>query len=597
MKILGISAYFHDSAASLIVDGEIIAAVQEERFTRVKNDSGFPINAIQYCLVEANIEVKDLDAIVFYEKPFLKFERILIEFIQSAPFSLFSFVKGIPNWLKHKLVVKKDIRRKLNTICKNVDWSQTKVLFSKHHLSHAASSFFVSPFDEAVVLTIDGVGEYDTASIALGRQNTIETLKVLKYPHSIGLFYSAFTAFLGFEVNNGEYKVMGLAPYGTNKKEAVSKLIALIKQEFIAIHESGAIKLNEYYFSLSSSKSMLHLKRSEAILNLRLRLPSEEITEKHILLAAAVQQITEEVVIKMVKYAKSIAPSDNLCLAGGVALNCVANGKIQESGIFKHIYIQPASGDAGGSLGAALAAYYMHFNNSRLAIEDGQMKGAGFGPSFDDEHVEARMLSKKYNFVKLTDAQKVTFAVDCLLNDKIIGWFQGRMEFGPRALGNRSIIANPLHADTQSRLNLKVKKRESFRPFAPILLLDEFDKYFGQQYESNYMLFAHRIKDEFRKKFSLSSDLIESINQNRSPFPAATHVDYSSRIQTVTKESNSLIYSLLTQFKAQTGYGLLVNTSFNIKDEPIVCSPEDAFKCFETTDIDVLIINNYIIQK
>lgn len=597
MKILGISAYFHDAAASLIIDGELIAAAQEERFTRVKNDADFPINAIQYCLSEANIEVKDLDAIVFYEKPFLKFERILTEFIQSAPFSLYSFVRGIPNWLRYKLRVKKEIIGKLNVICQDIDWSQTKVLFSKHHLSHAASSFFVSPFDEAVILTIDGVGEYDTASIAWGQKNTIETLKVLKYPHSIGLFYSAFTAFLGFEVNNGEYKVMGLAPYGSNKKEAVAQLAAKIKSEFIEIHETGAIKLNQHYFSLSSSRSMLRLKRVEAILDLKRREPSEKISEKYFILAAAVQQITEEVVLKMVAYAKRIATSENLCLAGGVALNCVANGKIKESGIFTNIYIQPASGDAGGSLGAALAAHYMHFKHERYRTTDGQMKGAGFGPSFDDEAVESVLVAKNLNYQKVSEEQKVALAVDYLVKNQILGWFQGRMEFGPRALGNRSIIANPLHPDTQSRLNIKVKKRESFRPFAPILLTEEFDKFFGQDYESNYMLFAHQIKPEFRQKFSLTNDLIGSINQVRSPFPAATHVDYSSRIQTVTKESNFSLHSLLTHFKKQTGYGVLVNTSFNVKDEPIVCSPLDAIRCFESTDIDVLIINNFIIQK
>lgn len=597
MNILGISAYFHDSAASLIINGEIIAAAQEERFTRVKSDADFPINAIQYCLSEANIEVKDLDAIVFYEKPFLKFERILTEFVQSAPYNLYSFVKGMPNWLKYKLVVKKVIKRKLNAISQDVDWSKTKVLFSKHHLSHAASSFFVSPFNEAVILTIDGVGEYDTACIALGKQNTIENLKVLRYPHSIGLFYSAFTAYLGFEVNNGEYKVMGLAPYGSNKKEAVDCLVSKIKQEFIQIHETGAIKLNQRYFSLNSSKSMLRLKRVETILDLKRRHSAQEITEKHVLLAAAVQQITEEVVLKMVTYAKCLAPSENLCLAGGVALNCVANGKIKEIGIFKNIYIQPASGDAGGSLGAALAAHYMHFKNERHCAKDGQMKAADFGPSFDDELIESLLIAKDFKYQKVSEEQKVALAVDFLFKNLIVGWFQGRMEFGPRALGKRSILANPLNSDAQSRLNLKVKKRESFRPFAPILLMDDFNKFFNQQYESNYMLFAHKIKDEYRREFNLTSDLIGSINQDRSPFPAATHVDYSSRIQTVTQESDSLMFNLLRCFKEKTGYGVLLNTSFNIKDEPIVCSPSDALRCFKSTDIDVLIINNYIIQK
>jgi carbamoyltransferase len=596
MRIIGISCFYHDSAAALIVNGEIKAAVQEERFSRKKNDADFPIKSIEYCLLEGQIEAKDLDAIVFFEKPFLKFERIIESFIDNAPLGLFSFSKNMPKWIKQKLFMKREIIQKFDENYPNIDWSKTQLLFSKHHLSHAASAFFVSPFEEAAILTIDGVGEQATATISKGIGNSIETLKELNYPHSLGLFYSAFTAFLGFEINNGEYKVMGLAPYASRNREEVKELVQILKNNLILISESGSIRLNTSYFQFNNSKSMLKTKKVEQLLNMSAISDTSSFSTAHLNLAQAIQKITEEVLLKMVQYTKHLYPSENLCIAGGLALNCVANGKIKESSVFKNIFIQPAAGDAGGSLGAALAAYYLHFKKQRIVSEN-TMKNALLGPSFSESEILKVLTKTNSAFHKVTTEQKIAFATEYLLEGKTIGWFQGRMEFGPRALGNRSIIANPLLSETQSTLNLKVKKRESFRPFAPILLEEEFELYFGQKYASPYMLFAHKIKESFRKPFILNSNLIESINQTRSPFPAVTHVDFSSRIQTVNKDSNPELFQLLVNFKSKTGFGILVNTSFNIKDEPIVCTPMDAINCFNNTEIDVLIMNNFIFRK
>jgi carbamoyltransferase len=596
MQIIGISCFYHDSAAALIVNGEIKAAVQEERFSRKKNDADFPIKSIEYCLLEGQIEAKDLDAIVFFEKPFLKFERIIESFIDKAPLGLFSFSKNMPKWIKQKLFMKREIIQKFDENYPNIDWSKTQLLFSKHHLSHAASAFFVSPFEEAAILTIDGVGEQATATISKGIGNSIETIKELNYPHSLGLFYSAFTAFLGFEINNGEYKVMGLAPYASRNREEVEELVQILKNNLILISETGSIRLNTSYFQFNNSKSMLKTKKVEQLLNMSAISDTSSFSTAHLNLAQAIQKITEEVLLKMVQYTKHLYPSENLCIAGGLALNCVANGKIKESSVFKNIFIQPAAGDAGGSLGAALEAYYLHFKKQRNVSEN-TMKNALLGPSFSESEILKVLTKTNSAFDKVTTEQKIALATEYLLEGKTIGWFQGRMEFGPRALGNRSIIANPLLSETQSTLNLKVKKRESFRPFAPILLEEEFELYFGQKYASPYMLFAHKIKESFRKPFNLNSNLIESINQTRSPFPAVTHVDFSSRIQTVNKDSNPELFQLLVNFKSKTGFGILVNTSFNIKDEPIVCTPMDAINCFNNTEIDVLIMNNFIFRK
>lgn len=596
MRILGISCFYHDSAAALIVNDEIKAAVQEERFSREKNDANFPIKSIEYCLEVGQIEAKDLDAIVFFEKPFLKFERIIENFIENAPLGLFSFSKNMPKWIKQKLFMKREIIQKFDENFSDIVWSKTQLLFSKHHLSHAASTFFVSPFEEAAILTIDGVGENATATISKGIGNSIETLKELNYPHSLGLFYSAFTAFLGFEVNNGEYKVMGLAPYASKNREEVERLVQILKNNIIFVSETGSIRLNTSFFQFNNSKSMLKTKKMEQLLNMKVISDTSSFSTPHLNLAQAIQQITEEVLLKMVQYTKQIYPSENLCLAGGLALNCVANGKIKESSVFKNIFIQPAAGDAGGSLGAALAANYLHFKKQRIVSEN-TMKNALLGPSFSESEILKSLIKTNSVYEKVTTVQKIALATEYLIDGKTIGWFQGRMEFGPRALGNRSIIANPLLSETQSTLNLKVKKRESFRPFAPILLEEEFELYFGQKYASPYMLFAHKLKESYRKTFNLNSNLIESINQTRSPFPAVTHVDFSSRIQTVNEDSNPELFQLLVNFKTKTGFGILVNTSFNIKDEPIVCTPMDAINCFNNTEIDVLIMNNFILRK
>lgn len=596
MKILGISAFFHDSSATLIVDGKIIAAVQEERFSRIKNDASFPEKSIAFCFNEAGMEAIDLDAIVFYEKPFLKFERIVDELINQAPFGLISFAKNMPIWVKQKLFMKRKIKEKMNTLFGEINWNKTELLFSKHHLSHAASSFFVSPFKDAAILTIDGVGEIASATISKGSDSKIETLKELNFPNSVGLFYSAFTAFLGFEVNNGEYKVMGLAPYAFQKEKEVQNIIDKLKKNVITIHETGAIHLNPNYFQFNHSSSMLKTIKVEELLSIKAVTNTNQLSSSHVCLAQAIQLITEEVLLKMVQYTKQLFPSDNLCLAGGLALNCVANGKIKESAIFKNVYIQPAAGDAGGSLGAAIACYYMHFKKERKDFNE-IMQNALLGPSYSEKEIIKALNAEKVSFNEVTQDIKIKMAIDFLLEGKSIGWFQGKMEFGPRALGNRSILANPLLSKTQSDLNLKVKKRESFRPFAPILLNEEFEKYFGQNYSSPYMLFAHKLKKEYRQEYQLTDNLIESINQNRSPFPSVSHVDYSSRIQTVDEQSNPTVYKLLKAFKEKTGFGVLVNTSFNVKDEPIVCSPSDAIRCFLQTDIDVLIIDNFIVEK
>ena len=596
MKILGISAFFHDASATLIVDGAIIAAVQEERFSRKKNDANFPEKSIAFCLSVAGIDASELNAIVFYEKPFLKFERIVDELTNQAPFGLISFAKNMPIWVKQKLFMKREIKEKMNTLFGEMDWKKTEILFSKHHLSHAASAFFVSPFKDAAILTVDGVGEIASATISRGFDSKIETLKELNFPNSVGLFYSAFTSFLGFEVNNGEYKVMGLAPYAFQKEKEVKTIVERLKKNVITIHETGAIHLNPDYFQFNHSSSMLKTKKVEELLSIQAVIDTNRLSSSHVCLAQAIQLITEEVLLKMVKYTKQLIPSDNLCLAGGLALNCVANGKIKESAIFKNVYIQPAAGDAGGSLGAAIASYYMYFNNIRTVSKD-TMQNALLGPSFSEKEILKVLSAEKIPFENVTSNQLINRAVEFLIQGKSIGWFQGRMEFGPRALGNRSIIANPLLAKTQSELNIKVKKRESFRPFAPILLEEEFEKYFGQDYSSPYMLFAHKLKKEYHLEFQLTDNLIESINQSRSLFPSVTHVDYSSRIQTVDEQSNPLVFELLKAFKIKTGFGVLVNTSFNVKDEPIVCSPSDAIDCFLKTDIDVLIIDNFIVEK
>jgi carbamoyltransferase len=599
MNIIGISAYYHDAAAALISDGNIIAAAQEERFTRIKSDSSFPIKSIDYCLKEAGLNLTDIDALVFYDKPFLKFERLIETYFFLAPSGFKSFIKSIPTWLKEKLFLKNEIKKHLKAYDSNYNWKKTKVLFSSHHLSHAASAFFVSNFKQSAILTIDGVGEWATASISLGAENNITNLLEMRFPNSVGLLYSSFTYFLGFEVNNGEYKVMGLAPFAKEEEEQVAHFKKIIIDNIIEIFEDGSIQMNPYYFKYASSLKMIHEKRFEMLFGIKKRGANEPILKAHYCLAKALQLVLEEVVIKMAKKAKEITGSNNLCLAGGVALNCVANGKLLESKIFDNIYIQPAAGDAGGAIGAALGAHHMHYHFPRKYTANyDQMNGCNLGPNFTLLAIENALKRSNLSYIKLSENELIQSTNDLLINGKIIGWFQGRMEFGPRALGNRSIIANPLLSNILSDLNLKVKKRESFRPFAPIMLKEEFERLFGQKHDSNYMLFVHQILPKFRiENTPIEDDLFKTINQVRSVLPAITHVDYSSRIQTVTATSNDLMYQLLVAFKKRTGFGVLVNTSFNIKDEPIVCTPEDAIKCFLNTNIDAIIMENFLITK
>lgn len=599
MKILGISAYYHDAAAALLIDGKIVAAAQEERFTRKKNDEQFPSLAITYCLKEAGVHLSELDAIVFYEKPFLKFERLLETYTGNAPKGLGSFVKAMPLWLKEKLFLKSALKKSLKKLDQNINWTHTRLLFSSHHLSHAASAFFPSGFRESAILCIDGVGEWATATIAKGDGNTIEPLSEMHYPDSVGLLYSSFTYYLGFAVNDGEYKVMGLAPYAVNETERVEKYKKQIREAIVTIFDDGSIKLNPVYFSYSTSLRMINENAFKSLFGFKRRLHEEELTVEHCAIALALQQITEEVVLKMAGHARKQTGSRNLCLAGGVALNCVANGVLKESGLFDNIFVQPAAGDSGGALGAALAAHYLHFKHPRnYGFPKDDMQHGRLGPAFSSSAVEWDLQQLHPAYKKYNDDELLHYVTEQLLNGKVIGWFNGRMEYGPRALGGRSILAWAAYPGMQSTLNLKVKNRESFRPFAPIMLEEEFNRLFGQDYPSPYMLFVHKILPPYRKEVSgYSGNLYQTINQHRSVLPAITHVDHSSRIQTVSHTSDEKMFKLLTHIKQKTGYGVLINTSFNVKDEPIVCSPADAIACFLKTGIDILVLENYVATK
>jgi carbamoyltransferase len=600
-KILGISAFYHDSAAAIIHNGEIIAAAQEERFTREKHTAEFPIKSIEYCLQEAGFTLDELDAVIFYDKPLLKFERLLETYYAFAPKGLVSFLKSIPIWLKEKLFLKKEIYDGLKEV-ENYDKKELKLLFSEHHLSHAASAFYPSPFSDAAILTIDGVGEWATASIGKGEGNKITLLKELHFPHSVGLLYSAFTYYLGFRVNSGEYKLMGLAPYGDPNALETKEFIATIKNQLVEIKPDGSIWLNQKYFNYAVGLRMTHNKQWSKLFGIDVRKEEEELTQTHCNLALAIQTVTEEIVLLLAKEAKRITQSDYLVMAGGVALNCVANGKIQSEGIFKGIFIQPASGDAGASLGAALAANYGYFNNERIVNpENDTMKGSYLGPYYSEKDI--LQMNAKFKAVSIkpsTDEELVTSCAQLIANKKIIGWFQGRMEFGPRALGNRSIIALANDAGMQQKINLKIKFRESFRPFAPSVMKDEACRLFELQTESPYMLLVSKMKEEFRMEIPqgiYEIPLKERLSSARSQLSAITHLDYSARIQTVTEESNLLYFKLLQEVKKVTGFGVLVNTSFNVRGEPLVCSPEDAYRCFMNTEMDVLVLNNYIYHK
>jgi len=600
-KILGISAFYHDSAASLTIGGKIIAAAQEERFTRNKHTPDFPTQAIKYCLEEAGLEIDELDAIVFYEKPLLKFERLLQTYYAFAPKGLASFLKAIPVWLNEKMFLKKLIYDGLKEVG-NYDKKKVRLLFPEHHLSHAASAFFPSPYEKAAILTIDGVGEWCTASIGLGEKGKISILKEMEFPHSVGLFYSAFTYFLGFTVNSGEYKLMGLAPYGSPKADETHKFISLIKKELIDIKEDGSIWLDQSYFNYATGLRMVKEKKWEKLFGFKRREAEAELEQKHCNLALAIQKVTEEIVIKMAIEAKRLTNAEFLCLAGGVALNCVANGKLLKENIFKGIYIQPAAGDAGGSLGAALAVSHMYFEEERFINDKADsMQGSYLGPDYSEKEIQFMNNKVKASFDKYNNFKELSqFIATKLSEGNVVGWFQGKMEFGPRALGNRSILGDARNPEMQKKLNLKIKYREGFRPFAPSVLADKSSAYFDLETDSPYMLIVAPVKKERQKKLPENYHdlpLWDRLYYERSDIQSVTHLDFSARIHTVHKETNHRYYELISAFEKQTGYGLVVNTSFNVRGEPIVCTPHDAYRCFMSTEMDYLVIGDFVYCK
>jgi carbamoyltransferase len=592
MRILGISAYYHDSAAALVIDGRVVSAAQEERFTRRKHDPSFPRNAVGYCLREGRTTLSQLDAVVFYEKPFLKFERLLETYLAVAPSGFRQFLLAMPLWLSEKLFQKKLIARELSTL--DPAFQESKLLFSEHHLSHAASAFFPSPFERAAILTLDGVGEWTTTAAALGNGNSIEMLKEIRFPHSLGLLYSAFTYYTGFKVNSGEYKLMGLAPYG----EPI--FAAKIREHLIDLKPDGSFRLNQRYFNYMTGTTMTNARFAELFAE-PARTPDRPLSKFHMDLAASIQAVTEEIVLRLTRGIAAETGERNLCLAGGVALNCVANGRVLRDGKFETIWVQPAAGDAGGALGAALAAQHLEFGIAREPINDlDAMQGAYLGPSFDNEIIAERLTAAGARFEQIGDEELYDRTVEALTAAKAVGWFQGRMEFGPRALGNRSILADPRNPATQRTLNLRVKYRESFRPFAPAVLAEDVGEWFEQEAASPYMLFVADLCESRRRVMTTEERAkfgIDKLNVVRSDIPAVTHVDYSARIQTVHTETNPRFHALLSRFKARTGCPVLVNTSFNVRGEPIVCTPEDAFRCFMGTDIEMLVAGNCLLNK
>ncbi len=591
-SILGISAFYHDSAACLLKDGKIVAAAQEERFTRKKHDPSYPHHAVEFVLKYGNIKLSELDQIVFFEKPFLKFERLLETYVAFAPRGFISFAKAMPVWIKEKLFQKNLLFNKLKAHDKDFK-SDQNIFFSDHHLSHAASAFFPSPFTESIILTADGVGEWATTTVAVGKDNEVEIKKEIHFPHSLGLLYSAFTYFTGFKVNSGEYKLMGLAPYGSPIYEDKIK-------KLIDIKEDGTFRLDQKYFNYATGLTMTNDKFND-LFGQKPRDPqNEKITQFHMDIAASIQKVTEEIMVKLAKSIRKEYGIKNLCLAGGVALNCVANGKILNEKIFDNIWIQPAAGDAGGSLGAALALWHIEQKNKRVVNSNDDMKGSYLGTEFSQEEIENELKSIGAKFETLNYEDLINKTVECLSNQKVVGWFQGRMEFGPRALGGRSILGDPRSDKMQKNLNLKVKYRESFRPFAPSILREDLSKWFDINVDSPYMLLVANINPN--KKIEMTEEQkklfgIERLNIKRSVVPAVTHVDYSARVQTVTKKGNQRFYDLISKFKNKTGCPILINTSFNVRGEPIVNSPTDAFNCFMGTELDYLIIGDCILDK
>ncbi len=591
-SVLGISAFYHDSAAAMIVDGKIIAAAQEERFTRKKHDASYPKNAINYILKEAALKLSKVDHVVFYEKPFLKFERLLETYVGFSPSGFKSFSMSMPLWLSEKLFQKKMLFDALKEHDNNFN-DIKKINFSEHHLSHSASAFFSSPYDEAIILTLDGVGEWATTTVSIGKNNKINILKEIHFPHSLGLLYSAFTYFLGFKVNSGEYKVMGLAPYGEPRFKDI------ILDKLIDVKEDGSFRLNMNYFNYATGLTMTSNKFAK-LFNMKRREPENNLSQIHMDMAASIQAVTEEIVLRITRFLFKEFKLENLCMAGGVALNCVVNGKILKEGLFKNIWIQPASGDAGGALGAAQAFYYQELDNKRKILKIDSMNGSYLGPQFSDDQVENELKSCGANYKKLTLDQIIKDTAKALSEEKVVGWFQGRMEFGPRSLGNRSIIADSRSEKMQKNLNLKIKYRESFRPFAPAVLFEKVSEWFEINSESPYMLLVADVKKSKQLQITQKEKNlfgIDKLNIKRSNIPSVTHVDYSARIQTVHKETNPIFHKLIEEFESITKYPVLVNTSFNVRGEPIVCSATDAFNCFMGTDLDVLVCNNFILYK
>lgn len=600
MKILGISAYYHDSAAAVIEDGIVLYAAQEERFSRVKNDASFPEEAIKFCLNESGFDLSDIDAIAFYDKPFLKFERLLETYYAFAPRGFSSFVKAMPVWLKEKLFIKQVIKKRLKRIDKGFKVSKIDIVFPEHHLSHIASAFYTSPYNKSAFLTVDGVGEWTTTSygIACGEKG-IEVLGELQFPDSIGLFYSSFTYFLGFEVNRGEYKMMGLAPYSNIKSSRASRFIEIIREKLIDIKVDGSVKLKREYFEYPVGLRMVNPKKWEKLFGFKKREPAEDLIQIHADLAFAAQKVLEEILIKMVKHVKQETKADYLCLAGGVALNCVANSVLYNQELFKDIYIQPAAGDAGGALGAALITSCLRSNSSFAGLK--KPFNNYLGPAYSNLEIE-RMLRKNKCAVQYFESSQdlIEKIAQYIAEKRVVGWFHGRTEFGPRALGNRSILADAADAEMQSKLNLKIKFRESFRPFAPAVCEEDFDTYFEEGKHSQYMLFTNALQKSLLNELPDNFDtfsLEEKRNFVKSDFPAVTHVDFSARVQVVKKSMNPRFWQLIQSYKKLTGKGVIINTSFNVKDEPIVNSPEDAYKCFMNTGMDILVIENFIIVK
>ena len=594
MYILGISAFYHDSAACLIHNGEVTAAAQEERFTRKKHDSKFPHHAIAYCIKEAGIASNDIAHVVFYEKPFTKFERLLETYIAFAPRGFRSFLSAMPLWIKEKLFQKSIITSELSeSLGNHINWRE-RLLFSEHHLSHAASAFYPSPFESAVVLTLDGVGEWTTTSLAIGKGKTLKVIKEIHFPHSLGLLYSSFTYYTGFKVNSGEYKVMGLAPYGK------PKYADLIKENLIKVSDDGSFQLDMSYFDFATGLTMTN-KKFNALFGGSPRQPESELTQREMDLAASVQKVTEDIIVKLAKGISQETGEKNLCLAGGVALNCIANGILLREKIFDNIWIQPAAGDAGGALGAALSVWHLYLDKERkLSSHHDGMRGSYLGPEFSDHEIEAALKDCGAIYHKLSENDLIKQTTSALIDQKTIGWMQGRMEFGPRALGGRSIIADARSPSMQKILNLKVKYRESFRPFAPSILVEHVSEWFQHNTFSPYMLFVADVKEDKRLIMTDEEKAlfgVEKLSVPRSIVPAITHIDYSARIQTVHSDTNPKYHSLISKFYAETGCPLVVNTSFNVRGEPIICSPKDAFLCFMGTELDVLAVGNYLLLK